>query len=238
MSVNFDIIYTNMAKLLFTMLFSCALAVAAQAVSVLEKGWKSPAENKNPAPAEKAVPAPAEKAAPVSAEKAAPAPAEKEAAAPKQVEVGKNSADSRPVKITSDSTVYNRKEGLACFEGNVYVEDAEYQMHADRVFLMMDGTNELNRIVAIGNVAMTNEQRRAYGAKMTYSKKSGLVVLYSGDGIVAEVRDEAKEGDQVVRGDKIRFWIDAEQVEVDNADISAPSSAGGGAGSLKKVIGK
>lgn len=236
-----------MAKLLFTMLFSCALAVAAQAVSVLEKGWKSPAENKNPAPAEKAVPAPAEKAAPalaekaapVSAEKAAPAPAEEmKAPAPKQVEVGKKSADSRPVKITSDSTVYNRKEGLACFEGNVYVEDAEYQMHADRVFLMMDGTNELNRIVAIGNVAMTNELRRAYGAKMTYSKKSGLVVLYSGDGIVAEVRDEAKEGDQVVRGDKIRFWIDAEQVEVDNADISAPSSAGGGAGSLKKVIGK
>lgn len=143
----------------------------------------------------------------------------------------------RPARITSKSTVYNRKEGIASFEGDVYVDDEQYQMHADRVFLFMEGTNELKRIVAIGNVAMTNDMRRAYAAKATYSKKNGLVVLYSGDGITAEVRDESKKQDQVVRGSRIRFWTGTEQVEVDDADLTG-AAPGGGASSLKKVLGK
>ena len=177
----------------------------------------------------------------------------------------------RPAKITSDMTVYNRKEGIASFEGHVHVDDEQYQMHADRVFLFFEtekesgatnglsqaanGTNgvhkaakkdqndmrraagDVRRVVAIGNVAMTNDAHRAYGAKATYSKKNGLVVLYSGDGITAEVRDESKAQPQIVRGKRIRFWIDSEQVEVDEADLTGAAPSGGAA-SLKKALGK
>ena len=156
----------------------------------------------------------------------------------------------RPAKITSDTTVYNRKEGIASFEGHVHVDDEQYQMHADRVFLFFDVDNdsgstngvsraagEVRRVVAIGNVAMTNDAHRAYGAKATYSKKNGLVVLYSGDDIAAEVRDESKAQPQIVRGKRIRFWIDSEQVEVDEADLTGAAPSGGAA-SLKKTLGK
>ena len=177
----------------------------------------------------------------------------------------------RPAKITSDMTVYNRKEGIASFEGHVHVDDEQYQMHADRVFLFFEtekesgatnglsqaanGTNgvhkaakkdpndmrraagDVRRVVAIGNVAMTNDAHRAYGAKATYSKKNGLVVLYSGDGITAEVRDESKAQPQIVRGKRIRFWIDSEQVEVDEADLTGAAPSGG-AGTLRKALGK
>ena len=173
----------------------------------------------------------------------------------------------RPAKITSDTTVYNRKEGIASFEGHVHVDDEQYQMHADRVFLFFDvdkdstngvhrakGTNDVHkaakgtddmrraagdvrRVVAIGHVAMTNDAHRAYGSKATYSKKNGLVVLYSGDGITAEVRDESKAQPQIVRGKRIRFWIDSEQVEVDEADLTGAAPSGGAA-SLKKALGK
>lgn len=175
----------------------------------------------------------------------------------------------RPAKITSDSTVYNRKEGIASFEGHVHVDDEQYQMHADRVFLFFDvdkdssstndvrhakGTNDVHkaakgtddmrraagdvrRVVAIGHVAMTNDFRRAYGAKATYSKKNGLVVLYSGDGIMAEVRDESKAQPQIMRGKRMRFWIDSEQVEVDEADLTGAAPSGG-ASTLKKALGK
>ena len=175
----------------------------------------------------------------------------------------------RPAKITSDTTVYNRKEGIASFEGHVHVDDEQYQMHADRVFLFFDvdkdsnstngvhrakGTNDVHkaakgtddmrraagdvrRVVAIGHVAMTNDAHRAYGAKATYSKKNGLVVLYSGDGITAEVRDESKAQPQIVRGKRIRFWIDSEQVEVDEADLTGAAPSGG-AGTLRKALGK
>ena len=183
----------------------------------------------------------------------------------------------RPAKITSDATVYNRKEGVASFEGHVHVDDEQYQMHADRVFLFFEvdadatngvrrakGTNDVHRaakgtndvhkagrgtddmrraagdvrrVVAIGHVAMTNDAHRAYGAKATYSKKNGLVVLYSGDGITAEVRDESKAQPQIVRGKRIRFWIDSEQVEVDEADLTGAGPSGG-VGTLKKALGK
>ena len=197
--------------------------------------------------------------------------AEKQAEKPQPKKHKEKKLTGRPAKITSDMTVYNRKEGIASFEGHVHVDDEQYQMHADRVFLFFEtekesgatnglsqaanGTNgvhkaakkdqndmrraagDVRRVVAIGNVAMTNDAHRAYGAKATYSKKNGLVVLYSGDGITAEVRDESKAQPQIVRGKRIRFWIDSEQVEVDDADLTGAAPSGGVA-SLKKALGK
>ena len=197
--------------------------------------------------------------------------AEKQVEKPQPKKHKEKKLTGRPAKITSDMTVYNRKEGIASFEGHVHVDDEQYQMHADRVFLFFEtekesgatnglsqaanGTNgvhkaakkdpndmrraagDVRRVVAIGNVAMTNDAHRAYGAKATYSKKNGLVVLYSGDGITAEVRDESKAQPQIVRGKRIRFWIDSEQVEVDDADLTGAAPSGG-AGTLRKALGK
>ena len=139
-------------------------------------------------------------------------------------------------KISSATTYYDRKEGYAYFSGHVFVDDEKYKLHADRAFVFMDGTNELKRIVAIGNVAMTNDTKRAYGAKASYYREAGVVVLHAGENGAAEVRDETPKGNNVVRGKKIKFWIDSEQVEVMEAEISAPSS--GGFGNLKGVLGK
>lgn len=132
----------------------------------------------------------------------------------------------QPARITSDSTYYDRKEGIAVFKGHVHVDDAEYQMHADRAFVYLSNTNSLSRIAAIGSVAITNELKRAYGAKVTYHREKGLVVLSGDDKTIAEVIEQTEEGDRVVRGKKIRFWVNQEQVEVLEADISAPATGG------------
>ena len=144
-------------------------------------------------------------------------------------------ATQGPAKITSASTYYDRKEGFAYFSGNVFVDDGKYQLHADRAYVFMDGTNDLKRIVAIGSVAMTNDTKRAYGAKASYYRDPGMVVLYSGDGVPAEVREEHPDGARVVRGKKIKFWTESEQVEVLEAEISSPTK--GGLGELKGKIG-
>ena len=140
-------------------------------------------------------------------------------------------------KVTAASAYYDHGEGYAYFNGNVFVDDAEYQLHADRAYVFMDGTNELKRIVALGNVAITNGTKRAYGAKASYYRKSGLVVLDASDVAPAEVRDVAKEGDQVVRGKKIRFWTGTRTVEVRDAWISAPRS-GASAKDIKGLLGR
>lgn len=140
-------------------------------------------------------------------------------------------------KITSANTYYDRKEGFAYFSGGVFVNDAEYQLHADRAYVFMDSTNELKRIVALGNVAVTNGTKRAYGVKASYHRAPGMVILYGDDKTAAEVRDTMSEkGDQVVRGNKIKFWTATEQVEVLEAEISAPSS-GAGLGNFKDKLG-
>ena len=138
-------------------------------------------------------------------------------------DVAKTNAVARTAKVTSDSTYFDRKEGVAIFSGNVHVDDEEYQMHANEAYLFMSSTNDLKRIVARGNVALTNGTKRAYGAKASYHRDTGLIVLYAPEGGVAEVRDELPEGARVVRGRKIRFWVNAEQVEVEGAEITAPT---------------
>ena len=258
-------------------MFTVAAWLAAMAEPcVLEKGYKPPAKQsvaevvsllgelsleKPPEPqVEPTAPQAAEATeTPQVAADTSVANAEEHVEKPQPKKPKEKKLTGRPAKITSDTTVYNRKEGIASFEGHVHVDDEQYQMHADRVFLFFDvdkdsnstnvvrrakGTNDVSRaagdvrrVVAIGNVAMTNDAHRAYGAKATYSKKNGLVVLYSGDGITAEVRDESKAQPQIVRGKRIRFWIDSEQVEVDEADLTGAAPSGGAA-SLKKALGK
>ena len=152
------------------------------------------------------------------------------------IAIAATAAAQGPAKITSASTYYDRKEGFAYFSGKVFVDDGRYQLHADRAYVFMEGTNELKRIVAIGNVALTNENRRAYGAKASYYREPGMVVLYAGEDAPAEVREEHPEGPRVVKGKKIKFWIGSEQVEVVEAEISSPTR--GGIGDLKSMKGK
>ena len=127
-------------------------------------------------------------------------------------------------RITAGSTYYDRKEGFVYFNGNVAVVDPQYQLHADRAFVYTGATNDLRKIVALGHVAITNETKRAYGARASYFRESGMVVLHSGDGITAEVRDVTPGGDRIVRGKKIKFWTGTRQVEVVEAEISSPTT--------------
>ena len=172
------------------------------------------------------------KQAEVSVEKAAEEKSDDKDAKKKK----KSKAPARDAIITADRTDYDRKEGVVLFDRNVYVDDEQYQMHTDRLFLFLDGTNDLKRLVAIGNVAITNENRRAYCARATFNRKLGRIVMYSSDQIVAELREEGKKGSEV-KGEKITFWIDSEQVEVENPVITMPGGFGG-KDSLKKAMGR
>ena len=154
----------------------------------------------------------------------------------KKKKKAKSDKPERDAIITADRTDYDRKEGVVLFDRNVHVDDTQYQMHADRLFLFLEGTNDLKRLVAIGHVAITNEDKRAYCARATFNKKLGRVVMYSSDEITAELREEGKKGSDV-KGEKITFWLDSEQVEVENPVITMPGGFGG-QGNMKKLIGK
>ncbi len=151
----------------------------------------------------------------------------------------------RNVKITSERTTYDRKEGVIMFDKNVFVNDPEYQMYADQLYVFLDGTNELKRIVALGNVALTNELetagkkelRAGRCAKATYSKSSSKLVMYGDEASVAQLETVGKDTGSV-SGKKITFWLDSEQVEVEGRpEVILDASRMNGKGGMKKMLG-
>ena len=144
----------------------------------------------------------------------------------------------RSVRITSQRTDYDRKEGVIMFDREVFVDDPEYKMHADQLYVFLDGTNDLRRIVALGNVAITNEMRSGVCAKASFTKALNRIVMY-GDGtnVLARLRDAGKKKTEVC-GRKITFWIDSEQVEVEGSEVLLDAGGIGGKGGAKKLLGK
>ncbi len=155
------------------------------------------------------------------------------------VAVEKKGDKERKVKITSVRTDYDRREGVIMFDRNVFVDDPEYKLHADRVYVFLDGTNDLKRIVAIGNVAVTNELRSGTCAKATYSKATSKLVMYwdSETGKLARLEDNGKKRGELM-GRKITFWTDTEQVEVEGSQITVDADGQDSAGAAKKFFGK
>ena len=169
----------------------------------------------------------------------APAP-EPEATPEPEAQPSKSKTPELPrsVKITSERTDYDRREGVIMFDKDVFVDDAEYKMHSDQLYVFLDGTNELKRIVAIGNVSITNETRVGSCAKAAYTKSVGKVVMYGDtNGVRAKLADYGKRKSEV-EGRKTTFWIDSEQVEVEGSTVTLDAGGYGGKEGAKKLLGK
>ena len=137
------------------------------------------------------------------------------------------------LKIEAPIAYYDKKEGFVSFRGGVSFQDEQYQLHANRAYVFTDASNSVKRVVALENVAITNGTKRAYGIKAAYYRQTGMVVLYGDESTPAVVRDEARNENQEVVGEKIKFWTNSHQIEVLKARIKAPVKGGG---ELKKNI--
>ena len=183
---------------------------------------KNPDPDERPKPKKLEAPAEAPNAAEVAS---APEKKQDKKHEKKQKKAGKAAERTgRDAIITSERTDYDRKEGVILFDRNVYVDDEQYQMHADRLFVFLDGTNDLKRIVAIGNVSITNEERTASCSRAVFTKAASKIVMYGDDSTYAKLQDPSQSGG-MVEGKIITFWLDAEQVEVKGSVVRLPGGA-------------
>ncbi len=212
----------------------------AAAPAVAAPAPETPKTVEKPAPVvEKPAPA-VEKPAPAAA---APAPETPKAAeivkeqpaesAPKKAK--KRELTGREAVITAERTDYDRKEGVILFDRNVFVDDEQYQMHADRIFVFLEGTNDLKRIVALGNVAITNEDKTATCSRAVYVRSLGKIVMYGDESKKAVLHEEGKKGG-AVNGDRITFWLNSEQVEIEGTIVTMPGGALKGGNSPKDML--
>lgn len=136
---------------------------------------------------------------------------------------------ARGDRLESPCADYDHRRGVAMFEGGVKVQHDEkgkrYDIASDRAFAFIEGTNDLKRIVALGNVKVAGEGRSGFAARAVYQKRDGKVTLYGEPGRPARLVDS---GDRkgALEGARIVFWTDSEQVEVLESKITVETSGG------------
>lgn len=121
----------------------------------------------------------------------------------------KDAGPARESVITAAKIEFDNKEGVILFDENVLVDDAQFIMRADRLLVFMEGTNDVQQLLAVGRVSITNENRAASCDKAVYTKKDGQIVM-SGAARLMQQGSDAGE----VTGDRIVIWLDDQRMEV------------------------
>jgi lipopolysaccharide export system protein LptA len=111
---------------------------------------------------------------------------------PGEMGFGLNSSRS-PIDITSDTVEANQKQSIVTFKGNVIAKQEDTTLYANTLVIFYE-------IVATGNVKVVRLDQRATSKKATFSQDENKVVL-DGDAVV-------REGESVVRGEKITYYVD------------------------------
>jgi lipopolysaccharide transport protein LptA len=119
--------------------------------------------------------------------------------------------------ITANRIEFDNKEGVILFDENVLVDDAQFVMRSDRLLVFMEGTNDVQQVLAVGNVTITNLNRSASCGKAVYTKKDGQIVMTG----QARLLSQGDKGGEVT-GDRIIFWLDDERMEVYPGKVVLP----------------
>ena len=113
-----------------------------------------------------------------------------------------------PIDITSDTVEGNQKQNIVTFLGNVVAKQEDATLYANMLVIYYHpDTKKLKEIVATGNVKVVQLERRATSQKATFQQDENKVV-FDGEAVV-------REGENVIRGERIIFYVDEERSVVE-----------------------
>ncbi|HUL38332.1 MAG TPA: lipopolysaccharide transport periplasmic protein LptA [Thermodesulfobacteriota bacterium] len=117
-------------------------------------------------------------------------------------------ASRAPIDITSDTVEADQKTNTVTFKGNVIAKQEDTTLYSNTLVVNYDpDSKKLKEIIAIGNVKVVQLNRRASGQKATFDQEKNKLVL-DGEAV-------AREGDNVIRGERITFYVDEEKTVVE-----------------------
>ena len=121
-------------------------------------------------------------------------------------------AEKKPIIITSETLTADNKNSTAVFEGSVVAQTSDITMYSDKMTVYYDNSeSKVNKIHAIGNVKVLNN------ARVIFSKEA--VYLDNEEKIIFTGNPKAVEGDNVITGDKIVFFIKDERAVVEGSRV-------------------
>ena len=138
----------------------------------------------------------------------------------------KESANAKG-RIEGRSGDFDIGSGVVMFEGDVVGRSDDFTICAEKFYAFLVGTNELSRIVTVGDVSITNGARVGTCAMATYRRAKGEIEMF-GDGKANRLAclKETAASMRMLEGTRIRFWVESEQVEVENSRITAEGRGG------------
>lgn len=107
--------------------------------------------------------------------------------------------------ITSDRLIYDGRKQYIELDGSVVISDPQVKMKADRVVVILAGTNEVREVVATGRVVISQADKHAWAGKATYTVAEGKFVLEESPRIL--------RGRDLLTADRITFWRDQDRME-------------------------
>lgn len=120
------------------------------------------------------------------------------------------------MRISSDRCDMDRNEGIVLFDGNVLAEYVpSCTLQSDRLFAFFK-SNELQRVVAVGHVEVKNEERLGKCEVAVFERMSAEIEMRG----TKDTEAKLKDGDtSEIRGNKVKFWLNREQIEVTDSEI-------------------
>ena len=129
---------------------------------------------------------------------------------------GLNSSGA-PIAIDSDTAEGNQKQNTVTFKGNVIARQENTTLYANLMVVHYEPeTKKIREIVATGNVKIVQLERRATSQKATFYQNENKVLL-EGDAIL-------REGENVIRGERMTYYLDDERSVVEGGKGSRVST--------------
>lgn len=129
--------------------------------------------------------------------------------------------------ITSDMLLFDYKQRMCVFEGNVVVTEPRVQLKSQKLHVFFDESNNVESVVATEAVEVTQSNRVATCGRAVYTVGDGAIVMTQAPVLM--------RGKDMLKGDEIKIFIHSEKViSTPGRLVVYPSSEGSGAAVIPK----
>ena len=129
--------------------------------------------------------------------------------------VEENRSVKEPTIVTSQKMTTDNKAKTALFEGNVVAKKGDRTMYADSMLVYYSeekGGSNIKKIDAEGNVKMVKDDRVVTSKSAVYYSEPEEYIVFTGE-------PRASEGENVVNGTKITYFMKDDHSIVENSKV-------------------
>lgn len=127
--------------------------------------------------------------------------------------------DKKRIVISSQTLTADNKNNTATFEGSVVAESGDIAMYSDKMTVYYNASeNKIKRIHALGNVKVHRKERALFSDEAMYMDDEEKIIFTG--------HPRAVEGDNVITGRQIIFYLKDDRAVVEQSRVILQNSKG------------